>query len=98
MENLLKIKFLNEVAGAGFEKTMVVRPVAAAQPEAPAVGGAAIRVISGTAAGRARTGQDRSLGSHLRLQVGRRAYRAFAVRRRHDRIGGRRAGWHRAGH
>jgi FHA domain len=47
-----KIKFLNEAAGAGFEKTMVVRPVAAAQPEAPAVGGAAIRVISGTAAGR----------------------------------------------
>jgi hypothetical protein len=47
-----KIKFLNELAGAGFEKTMVVRPAVVPQPEAPASGGAAIRVISGTAAGR----------------------------------------------
>jgi len=47
-----KIKFLNELAGAGFEKTMVVRPAVVPQPEAPAAGGAAIRVISGTAAGR----------------------------------------------
>lgn len=48
-----KIQFLNEAAGAGFEKTMIVRPAAVAVPtEPPAVGGAAIRVISGTAAGR----------------------------------------------
>ena len=46
-----KIKFLNEHAGAGFEKTMVIRtphvPV-----DHPPVGGAAIKVISGAAAGR----------------------------------------------
>lgn len=49
-----KIKFLSEPAGAGFEKTMAIRsPVAT--PHAPpteAVGKAAIKVISGAAAGR----------------------------------------------
>ncbi len=47
-----KIKFLNEVQGAGFEKTMVIRPASAPQGEAPAAGGAAIKVITGAAAGR----------------------------------------------
>ncbi len=49
-----KIKFLNEQAGAGFEKTMVIRPAAAAAPhaDAPVAGSAAIRVVSGAAAGR----------------------------------------------
>ena len=46
-----KIKFLNEQAG-GFEKTMVIRPPAAAQVDSPVAGGAAIRVISGAASGR----------------------------------------------
>lgn len=47
-----KIKFLNEQAGAGFEKTMVIRPAATAPADMPAVGSAAIRVVSGAAAGR----------------------------------------------
>ncbi|MEY2683682.1 MAG: hypothetical protein RJA09_826 [Pseudomonadota bacterium] len=49
-----KIKFLNEQAGAGFEKTMVIRPAAAAaaHADAPVAGSAAIRVVSGAAAGR----------------------------------------------
>jgi pSer/pThr/pTyr-binding forkhead associated (FHA) protein len=47
-----KIKFLNEAQGAGFEKTMVIRPSAAPQVDAPVAGGAAIKVISGAAAGR----------------------------------------------
>lgn len=48
-----KIKFLNEQSGAGFEKTMVIRPAAGgAQPDSPVPGGAAIRVVSGAAAGR----------------------------------------------
>ncbi|MGB4059751.1 MAG: FHA domain-containing protein [Burkholderiaceae bacterium] len=47
-----KLKFLNEQAGAGFEKTMVIRPAAAAHPDTPVAGGAAIRVVSGAAAGR----------------------------------------------
>ena len=48
-----KIKFLNETADAGFEKTMIIRPSAHADatPAAP-VGKALIRVISGPAAGR----------------------------------------------
>lgn len=46
-----KIKFLNELAGAGFEKTQVFRaPHVTA--DHPPVGGAAIKVISGAAAGR----------------------------------------------
>jgi pSer/pThr/pTyr-binding forkhead associated (FHA) protein len=55
-----KIKFVNEAAAAGFEQTMVIKPGAAAltQPPAaaPAVGSpaktAAIKVLSGAAAGR----------------------------------------------
>ena len=47
-----KLKFLNEQAGAGFEKTMVIRPAAAAHADTPMAGGAAIRVESGAAAGR----------------------------------------------
>lgn len=47
-----KLKFLNEQAGAGFEKTMVIRPAAAAHADTPVAGGAAIRVVSGAAAGR----------------------------------------------
>lgn len=47
-----KLKFLNEQAGAGFEKTMVIRPAAAAHADTPMAGGAAIRVVSGAAAGR----------------------------------------------
>lgn len=47
-----KIKFLNEPQGAGLEKTMVVRPSATSQAEAPVAGRAAIKVISGAAAGR----------------------------------------------
>lgn len=46
-----KIKFLNELAGAGFEKTQVFRaPHVTA--DHPPVGGAAIKVISGATAGR----------------------------------------------
>ncbi|MBA3594676.1 MAG: FHA domain-containing protein [Polaromonas sp.] len=55
-----KIKYVNEVVGAGFEKTMIIKagsvtPAARAAPTAPAEGGtgnAAIRVMSGAAAGR----------------------------------------------
>jgi len=47
-----KIKFLNEQTGAGFEKTMVIRPNTMASVEPPMPGGAAIKVISGAAAGR----------------------------------------------
>lgn len=48
-----KIKFLNEQAGVGFEKTMVIRPAAPVAPaDMPVAGGAAIRVVSGAAAGR----------------------------------------------
>lgn len=51
-----KIKFLSESAGAGFEKTMVIRPASVAAPVVPAatepVGKAVIRVMSGAAAGR----------------------------------------------
>lgn len=49
-----KIKFFNEAAAAGFEKTMIIRPSAPAEAHAPAapVGKAVIRVISGPAAGR----------------------------------------------
>ncbi len=47
-----KIKFLNEQVGAGFEKTMAIRPAPVVQADAPAVGSAAIRVVSGAAAGR----------------------------------------------
>lgn len=47
-----KIKFLNEMAGAGFEKTMIIRPAAPPTVPDPAVGKAAIKVISGPAAGR----------------------------------------------
>jgi hypothetical protein len=55
-----KIKFINEVANAGFEKTMVIKagaaglmqpPVAAGDAVAP-TGVAAIKVLSGAAAGR----------------------------------------------
>ncbi len=48
-----KIKFLSEPAGASFEKTMMIRSPAAT-PAAPAepVGKAAIKVLSGAAAGR----------------------------------------------
>jgi pSer/pThr/pTyr-binding forkhead associated (FHA) protein len=56
-----KIKFINEAAAAGFEQTMVIKPGAAGLTPAPvmeapvvaAVGGtAAIKVLSGAAAGR----------------------------------------------
>jgi pSer/pThr/pTyr-binding forkhead associated (FHA) protein len=55
-----KIKYVNEVASAGFEKTMIIKagsvaPAATAAPAAPAEGGtgnAAIKVMSGAAAGR----------------------------------------------
>jgi hypothetical protein len=47
-----KIKFLNEQAGAGFEKTMVIRPNPASSEPAAPLRGAAIKVISGAAAGR----------------------------------------------
>lgn len=49
-----KIKFFNELAGAGFEKTMIIKPTAADANTAGAVpvGKAVIRVISGPAAGR----------------------------------------------
>jgi len=47
-----KIKFLNEMAGAGFEKTMIIRPAAPPAVPDPAVGKAVIKVISGPAAGR----------------------------------------------
>lgn len=55
-----KIKYVNEVASAGFEKTMIIKagsvaPVASAAPAAPAegsTGNAAIKVMSGAAAGR----------------------------------------------
>ena len=46
-----KIKFLNEPAGVGFEKTMVTRPAAVAHADV-AAGNAVIRVVSGAAAGR----------------------------------------------
>lgn len=55
-----KIKYVNEVASAGFEKTMIIKagsvaPAASAAPAAPAegsTGNAAIKVMSGAAAGR----------------------------------------------
>ncbi len=55
-----KIKYVNEVASAGFEKTMIIKagsvaPAASAAPAAVAEGGtgnAAIKVMSGAAAGR----------------------------------------------
>lgn len=59
-----KIKFLNEPAGSGFEKTMIIKPPATTPPHAAtayaptthadltAPGGAAIRVVTGAAAGR----------------------------------------------
>lgn len=55
-----KIKYVNEAASAGFEKTMIIKagsvtPAASAAPAAPAEGGsssAAIKVMSGAAAGR----------------------------------------------
>ncbi len=56
-----KIKFINEAANSGFEKTMVIKPGAAAltQPPsstpaggAPGAGQPAIKVLSGAAAGR----------------------------------------------
>lgn len=49
-----KIKFINETADAGFEKTMIIRPSTHADAHTPAapVGKALIRVISGPAAGR----------------------------------------------
>jgi pSer/pThr/pTyr-binding forkhead associated (FHA) protein len=55
-----KIKYVNEVASAGFEKTMIIKagsvaPAASAAPAAPPEGGtgnAAIKVMSGAAAGR----------------------------------------------
>jgi hypothetical protein len=55
-----KIKYVNEAASAGFEKTMIIKagsvaPAATAAPAAPAEGGtgnAAIKVMSGAAAGR----------------------------------------------
>ncbi|MDP3170213.1 MAG: FHA domain-containing protein [Polaromonas sp.] len=55
-----KIKYVNEVASAGFEKTMIIKagsvaPAASAAPAAPAEGStghAAIKVMSGAAAGR----------------------------------------------
>jgi hypothetical protein len=48
-----KIKFLSEPAGAGFEKTMMIRaPAATPATHAEPVGKAAIKVLSGAAAGR----------------------------------------------
>lgn len=47
-----KIKFLNEQAGAGFEKTMVIRANPATAEAAAPLRGAAIKVIWGAAAGR----------------------------------------------
>ena len=54
-----KIKFINEAASAGFEKTMVIKAGAAglvqppSAPAAPTAGGtSAIKVLSGAAAGR----------------------------------------------
>ena len=55
-----KIKYVNEAASAGFEKTMIIKagsvaPTASAAAPAPAGGGtgtAAIKVMSGAAAGR----------------------------------------------
>ena len=56
-----KIKFINEAASSGFEKTMVIKPGAAgsiptptAGPagDAPTAGQSAIKVLSGAAAGR----------------------------------------------
>lgn len=55
-----KIKYVNEVASAGFEKTIIIKagsvaPAASAAPAAVAEGGtgnAAIKVMSGAAAGR----------------------------------------------
>ncbi|HEX5785100.1 FHA domain-containing protein [Hydrogenophaga soli] len=46
-----KIKFLNEQAGAGFERTQVIRHPVAPADQSP-LGGAAIKVLSGAAAGR----------------------------------------------
>jgi pSer/pThr/pTyr-binding forkhead associated (FHA) protein len=48
-----KLKFFNEASGPGFEKTMVIKSPAAGAPPAPeAPMAAAIRVVSGAAAGR----------------------------------------------
>lgn len=53
-----KIKFINEVANAGFEKTMIIKAGAAGLAQPPAAdaaaptGIAAIKVLSGAAAGR----------------------------------------------
>jgi pSer/pThr/pTyr-binding forkhead associated (FHA) protein len=55
-----KIKYVNEQQEAGFERTMVIKagatglvsPAPAAAPAAPASGNAAIKVLSGAAAGR----------------------------------------------
>jgi hypothetical protein len=47
-----KLKFFNEVAGAGFEKTMVIRPASVASADAAPLGKAVIKVISGPATGR----------------------------------------------
>jgi pSer/pThr/pTyr-binding forkhead associated (FHA) protein len=56
-----KIRFQSDQSGAGFDKTMVIKPgaiaAAAALPSAPAgpqspAGGAAVRVLNGAAAGR----------------------------------------------
>jgi pSer/pThr/pTyr-binding forkhead associated (FHA) protein len=55
-----KIKFMNEVANAGFEKTMIIKAGAAGLTQPPAAAGdapaptgvAAIKVLSGAAAGR----------------------------------------------
>ncbi len=53
-----KIKFINEVANAGFEKTMIIKAGAAGLAQPPAAdaaaptGVAAIKVLSGAAAGR----------------------------------------------
>ncbi len=47
-----KIKFLNEPSAASFDKTMVIRPAVSQTEVHPPVGGAAIKVISGPAAGR----------------------------------------------
>lgn len=48
-----KIKFLSEPAGAGFDKTMIIRsPVAKPAPHPEPIGNAAIKILSGSAAGR----------------------------------------------
>ena len=47
-----KIRFFNEHAGPGFEKTMVIKSPQLAAAEPPVVKGAAIKVLSGAAAGR----------------------------------------------